>query len=168
MRDQYTERHSVNVTRLSVRTAQSMNLTPGEIECLEISSILHDIGKIAIPDNILLKPGSLTDEEYDTIKTHPEIGENILKSIKLFETERKIVRHHHERWDGKGYPDGLSGKEIPLLSRILSVADAYDAMTSDRPYRKGLPVEKAIGELRRNTGTQFDKEIVDAFIVTIQ
>ncbi len=168
VRDQYTERHSVNVTRLSVRTAQSMNLSPSEIECLEISSILHDIGKIAIPDNILLKPGGLTDEEYDTIKTHPEIGENILKSIKLFETERKIVRHHHERWDGKGYPDGLSGKEIPFLSRILSVADAYDAMTSDRPYRKGLPVEKAISELRRNSDTQFDKEVVDVFVVTIQ
>lgn len=168
VRDQYTERHSVNVTRLSVRTARTMNLSSSEIECLEIASILHDIGKIAIPDSILLKPGGLTDEEYEIIKTHPTIGENILKSIKLFETERKIVRHHHERWDGKGYPDGLSGKEIPLLSRILSVADAYDAMTSDRPYRKGLSVEKAIGELRRNCDTQFDREIVDTFIVTIQ
>ncbi|HEU17919.1 MAG TPA: response regulator [Deltaproteobacteria bacterium] len=168
VRDQYTERHSVNVTRLSVITAQSMHLSTSEIECLEISSILHDIGKIAIPDSILLKPCGLTDDEYNTIKTHPEIGENILKSIKLFETERKIVRHHHERWDGKGYPDGLSGEEIPRLSRILSVADAYDAMTSDRPYRKGLPVEKAIAELRRNVYTQFDKEVVDAFIATIQ
>lgn len=168
VRDQYTERHSVNVTRLSVRTARTMNLSSSEIECLEIASILHDIGKIAIPDSVLLKPGGLTDEEYEIIKTHPTIGENILKSIKLFETERKIVRYHHERWDGKGYPDGLSGKDIPLLSRILSVADAYDAMTSDRPYRKGLSVEKAIGELRRNCDTQFDREIVDAFIMTIQ
>ena len=168
LRDQYTERHSMNVTRLSVRTARTMHLSPGEIECLEISSILHDIGKIAIPDNILLKPGGLTDDEYNTIKTHPVIGENILKSIKLFETERKIVRHHHERWDGRGYPDGLSSDKIPFLSRILSVADSYDAMTSDRPYRKGLSVEKAISELRRNVDTQFDKKIVDAFIMTIQ
>ncbi|MBN2846757.1 MAG: response regulator [Deltaproteobacteria bacterium] len=168
LRDQYTERHSVNVTRLSVMTARSMQLSPDDIECLEISSILHDIGKIAIPDNILLKPGGLTDAEYDTIKTHPTIGENILKSIRLFETERKIVRHHHERWDGRGYPDGLSGLEIPLLSRVLSVADAYDAMTSDRPYRKGLSVEKALGELRRNINTQFDKDAVDAFISTVQ
>jgi putative nucleotidyltransferase with HDIG domain len=167
LRDQYTERHSVNVTRLSVTTARSMQLSSDDVECLETSSILHDIGKIAIPDHILLKPGGLTDAEYDTIKTHPAIGENILKSIRLFETERKIVRHHHERWDGRGYPDGLSGHEIPLLSRVISVADAYDAMTSDRPYRKGLSVEKALGELRRNSDTQFDKDIVDAFILTV-
>lgn len=168
VRDHYTERHSINVTRLAVLIAEAMQLSQNEIECLEISSTLHDIGKIAIPDSVLLKPGQLTDEEYAIIKTHPGIGENILKSIKLFETERKIVRHHHERWDGKGYPDGLSGHDIPLLSRILSVADSYDAMTSDRPYRKGLQVDEALGELRRNCNTQFDRDIVNAFLSTIQ
>jgi len=115
----------------------------------------------------LLKPGRLTEEEYAVIKTHPIIGENILKSITLFDTERNIIRHHHERWDGKGYPDGLSGTDIPMLSRILSVADSFDAMISDRPYRKGLKIEEAIDELKRNSNLQFDKNVVDAFITTL-
>ncbi len=167
-RDDYTERHSVNVTNLSVKTAETMKLSPDEIECLKIAASLHDIGKTATPDSILLKPERLTDEEYDIIKTHPEVGENILESIKLFETEREIIRHHHESWDGSGYPDGIKGNDIPLLSRIISVADAYDAMTSDRPYRKGMTVADAVGELKRNRNIQFDKEIVDAFLVTIK
>jgi len=167
-RDSYTQRHSHNVTQLALHTAEIMKLSSHEIECLEIASSLHDIGKIAIPDSVLLKPGRLTDEEYSIIKRHPVIGENILKSIKLFETERKIVRHHHERWDGRGYPDGLAGEEIPLLSRILAVADSYDAMTTDRPYRKGMQVEEAVTELLRNRALQFDKDIVDAFIISLR
>lgn len=167
VRDDYTERHSMNVTNLAVMTAETMTLSPDEIECLKIAASLHDIGKTATPDSILLKPGRLTDEEYDIIKTHPEVGGNILESIKLFDTEREIIIHHHESWDGSGYPDGIKGEDIPLLSRIISVADAYDAMTSDRPYRKGMSIEDAIDELRRKSNIQFDKEIVDAFLVTI-
>jgi HD-GYP domain-containing protein (c-di-GMP phosphodiesterase class II) len=144
-----------------------MQCSTNEIEALKISGTLHDIGKTAIPDNVLLKPGRLTEEEYAIIKTHPIIGENILKSITLFDTERKIIRHHHERWDGKGYPDGLSGTDIPMLSRILSVADSFDAMISDRPYRKGLKIEEAIDELKRNSNLQFDRTVVDAFITTL-
>lgn len=167
-RDYYTERHSKSVTQLAVKIAEAMQLSKSELECLEVASILHDIGKIAIPDNVLLKPGRLIEEEYNITKTHSVIGENILKSLKLLETERKIVRHHHERWDGMGYPDGLSGKDIPFLSRIISVADAFDAMTSDRPYRKALKVEGAINELKRNCDTQFDRNVVAAFISTLR
>jgi len=166
-RDHYTETHSRNVTKFAIRIAEAMHCSTNEIEALKISGILHDIGKIAIPDNVLLKPGHLTEEEYAVIKTHPIIGENILKSITLFDTERNIIRHHHERWDGKGYPDGLSGTDIPMLSRILSVADSFDAMISDRPYRKGLKIEEAIDELKRNSNLQFDRTVVDAFITTL-
>ncbi|MCK4469739.1 MAG: HD domain-containing protein, partial [Desulfobacterales bacterium] len=163
-RDHYTERHSRCVTKLALNTARAMNCSASEIESLKISSLLHDIGKIAIPDKILLKEGPLTDEEYTAIKDHPIIGENILKPVILIDAERKIIRHHHERWDGKGYPDGLSEEDIPFLSRILSVADSFDAMTTDRPYRKALKTNEAIGELQKNRNIQFDKNVVDAFI----
>jgi putative nucleotidyltransferase with HDIG domain len=167
VRDHYTEVHSRNVTTLSVKIAEAMKCSSHEIESLKIAAILHDVGKIAIPDQVLLKPGRLTDEEYTIIKNHPAIGENILKSITLFDKEREIIRHHHERWDGRGYPDGLSKTDIPKLSRIISVADSFDAMTSDRPYRKGLKIEQAIEELIRNCNLQFDKVVVDAFMSTL-
>jgi len=147
-----------------VRTAEIMECTPDDIECLKIAAMLHDIGKIAIPDHILLKPDELTGEEYDIIKTHSTIGDDILTPIALFEKERKIIRHHHESWDGSGYPDGLAGEAIPLLARLIAVADAYDAMTTDRPYRVSMSHEEAVTELRRNGGGQFDPRIVDAFI----
>lgn len=166
-RDQYTERHSRSVTEMALMTAREAGCSSYEIESLRISAHLHDIGKIAVPDGILLKPGGLTDEEYDVIKTHPSIGESILKSIALFEQERIIVRHHHERWDGRGYPDGLGQHDIPFLARILSVADTFDAMTSDRPYRKGLPVTVAIEELVKNRWKQFDGDVVDIFLSTL-
>jgi len=164
LRDHYTERHSVNVTGLAVSTAEALNCSEKEIESIRIAGMLHDIGKIAIPDNILLKEGRLTDEEYTIIKKHPTIGENILKAVALMDTERKIILHHHERWDGRGYPDGLSGKEIPLLSRILSVADSFDAMITDRPYREALTIDVAIGELQQNSNSQFDKDVVGTFV----
>ncbi len=163
-RDHYTERHSRSVTKFAVETGRAMHLSTYEMESLKISSLLHDIGKIAIPDHVLLKPGQLTNEEYEIIKNHSAIGEGILKSIALFEEERKIVRHHHERWDGRGYPDGLDKEHIPLLARILSVADTFDAMTSDRPYRKGLELSHAVDQLIKNRGSQFDGDIVDVFI----
>ncbi|MCK9273940.1 MAG: response regulator [Syntrophales bacterium] len=166
-RDHYTERHSQNVTTLALRTARALRLSAYETESLKTASLLHDIGKIAIPDHILLKPGHLTPDEYKIIMNHSVIGENIIKSLALFEEERKIVRHHHERWDGNGYPDGLKKNNIPVLARILSVADSFDAMTSDRPYRKGLIREKAVDELLKNRGAQFDPDIVDAFVGTL-
>jgi HD-GYP domain-containing protein (c-di-GMP phosphodiesterase class II) len=128
--------------------------------------MLHDIGKIAIPDYILLKPDELTGEEYGIIKSHSTIGDDILTPIALFEKERTIIRHHHENWDGSGYPDGLAGETIPLLSRMIAVADAYDAMTTNRPYRLSMSHSSAISELRRTGGAQFDPLVVDAFIRT--
>lgn len=164
LRDNYTKIHSENVTKLAVKTAEALQCSDKEIESIKIAGILHDIGKIATPDKILLKEGRLTDKEYTIIKKHPVVGENILKPVMLIDGERKIIRHHHERWDGKGYPDGLSGKYIPFLSRILSVADSFDAMITNRPYQKALKTDEAIGELKRNRNIQFDKDVVDAFI----
>lgn len=163
VRDHYTEEHSNRVSETAIKIAGRFNCVPSEIESMRIASLLHDIGKISIPDYVLLKPASLTPEEYQIIKQHSEIGEHILSYVVLLDKERVIIRHHHERWDGKGYPDGISGNDIPLLARILSVADSYDAMISDRPYRKGLSVDLAIRELIKGKNTQFDEEIVDVF-----
>jgi HD-GYP domain-containing protein (c-di-GMP phosphodiesterase class II) len=167
-RDYYTEEHSIRVKDVVIRTAEAMNCTPSEIESLKIAATLHDIGKISIPDDILLKPGRLTAYEFDVIKNHPVIGENILRPLPILDTERLIIRHHHERWDGNGYPDGLSGSNIPFFSRILTVADAFDAMTNNRPYRKAMEIDAAVAELKRNVNRQFDEEIVDYFISTVQ
>lgn len=131
-------------------------------------SFLHDIGKVRIPDSILYKPGRLTDEEYEVLKQHPIIGEQILKPIPAMAHVLPVVRHHHEAWSGKGYPDGLAGEAIPLAARIVSITDAFDAMISDRPYRKGMPVEKAVEELKKNAGTQFDPALAEAFLKVIE
>ncbi len=163
-RDHYTEEHSRRVTDEAVRLAVNMNLSIKDQESLRISGVLHDVGKIAVPDSILLKAGKLTDEEYMIIKNHPTIGENILKPIILLDKERQIVHCHHERWDGKGYPIGLKGKDIPFLARILTVVDSYDAMINNRPYRPALSKEKAIQELLVNKSLQFDPDIVDSYI----
>lgn len=164
VRDQYTEEHCTRVTQLAVRIAEGMHCSEREIESLKISGLLHDVGKIAIPDSVLLKPDRLTFEEFTIIKTHPDIAEQILKPILLFDQERNIIRHHHERWDGKGYPEGLAGTDIPLISRILSVADAFDAMTNNRPYRQAMGVSAAVVEMEKNRNTQFDGKIVDVFL----
>jgi len=163
-RDHYTEEHSIRVTDLAVRTAEALNVPRQDIESLKIAGMLHDVGKISVPDQILLKKDRLTDEEFAVIKGHCVTGERILKPVLLFEQECRIIRSHHERWDGRGYPDGLAGHEIPLNARILSVVDSYDAMTNNRPYRKAMSIEEAIGELRRNVDRQFDKKIVEAFL----
>lgn len=135
---------------------------------LKNCSFLHDIGKVKIPESILYKPGRLTDEEFAIIKKHPVIGEEIIKPIPSLQHALPVVRHHHEKWDGTGYPDGLAGDEIPLTARIVGIADAYDAMVSDRPYRKGMPIEEALAELKRGAGTQFDPKLVKAFLSVIE
>lgn len=163
-KDKYTSGHSSAVTEYTIPIAEELGLDKKEIEKLEYASLLHDIGKIGIMEQILNKPGRLTNEEFEIIKKHPVIGYEILRSIDFLKDVTLLVKYHHERWDGKGYPDGLKGEEIPLGARIISVADTFDAMTSDRPYRKGLPVEVAVEEIKRCSGTQFDPEIVDAFL----
>ena len=162
-RDRYTKQHSQRVTQLSVKIAEETGCSQDEIDTIKFAGILHDIGKISISDSILLKKGKLTQEEIRVVQTHPVVGEKILQPLGLLPAERAIVRHHHERWDGKGYPDGLAGSEIPLLARIIAVADSYDAMTSDRPYRLAKDGKQAVEELIRCSGTQFDRDIVDAF-----
>ena len=126
--------------------------------------MLHDIGKIALDENLLNKPGKLTEDEWKEIKRHPEIGYRILSTVNDMADMANCILHHHERWDGQGYPKGLKEEEIPLVSRIITIADAYDAMTSERSYRSALPNEVAIGELQKNTGVQFDPKLVGIFI----
>ncbi|HUU50297.1 MAG TPA: HD domain-containing phosphohydrolase [Nitrospinota bacterium] len=163
-KDKYTRGHSIRVGRIAKTIAEKMDVAKKEIEDIEHAATLHDIGKIGIVDNILLNKGKLTPLEFDVIKRHPEIGENIIKPVASLSQICPIVRHHHERVDGNGYPDHLSEKEIPRASRILIVADAFDAMTSDRPYRKAMGFEEAIKELDRNAGYQFDRDVVNNFI----
>jgi len=131
---------------------------------LKSCGLIHDIGKIGINESILQKPSKLTKNEYAEVKTHPVIGENVVKHVRFLKKGLPIIRHHHERYDGKGYPDGLKGEKIPLLARIIAVADAFDAMTSDRPYRKAFSPQEAIEKLKENAGTQFDPQIVKIFI----
>ncbi len=163
-RDSYTHNHSQEVTQYAVAIAREMGLTVKEIELIKDAGLLHDIGKIGIADAVLLKPGRLTDEEYNQIKKHPAIGKSILEPVNCLADKIPLIYHHHERVDGTGYPEGLSGDDIPLGARILAVADSYQAMTSDRPYRKALSMQVAIGELEKFRGRQFDSKIVDVFL----
>lgn len=162
-RDPYTRDHSQRVTQWAVRIARKMGLSKEETDLLRFAGYLHDIGKIGIRDSILMKPARLTEEEISIIRTHPIIGERIVKPLGLLPLERSVIRHHHERWDGQGYPDGLKGREIPLPARILAVADGFDAMTSDRVYRRSRSPEQALREIEKCAGTQFDKDVVAAF-----
>ena len=163
-KDPYTRQHSRRVTNLAVLTAEIMGLELHQIESLKFAGYLHDIGKIGVKDHILLKETKLTTAEYQEIKRHPAIGESIIRAMDLSQDERHIVRHHHERWDGKGYPDRIGGKDIPLLARLVAVADAYDAMTSDRSYRASRTMELAAEELKQCAGTQFDPLVVEGFL----
>ncbi|MDD2671177.1 MAG: response regulator [Syntrophales bacterium] len=163
-RDYYTEEHSIRVTDLAVRTAKVIGIPQHDIESLKIAGMLHDIGKISVPDQILLKKDGLSEDEFSVIKGHCATGEMILKPVLLFEQESRIIRSHHERWDGRGYPDGLAGCEIPLNARILTVVDSFDAMTNNRPYRRAMKTGEAVEELERNVDKQFDKIIVEAFL----
>lgn len=163
-RDPYTAGHSERVTKISLLLGKELKLTDTELQDLEYAALFHDIGKIGIPDHILLKKGKLTDEEFEVIKRHPSIGVNILKEVDFVKDALPIIKHHHEKYGAKGYPDNLSGQDIPIGARIIAVADTYDAMTTDRPYRNGFSHEEAVEEILRNKGQQFDGEIVDAFL----
>jgi response regulator RpfG family c-di-GMP phosphodiesterase len=162
-RDPYTKDHSQRVTQWAVQIAHVMGMGQDEVDVMKFAGYLHDIGKIGIRDSILMKPMTLTPDEMAVIRTHPIIGERIVKPLGLMPLERSIIRHHHERWDGKGYPDGLQGEEIPLPARILAVADVFDAITSNRVYRKARPPADALRELQRSVGSQFDRQVVLAF-----
>ncbi len=163
-KDSYTRGHSESVRRYTLDIAHALGLPADVIERLEYASLLHDIGKIGVAETILRKPGRLTDEEYMEIKAHPAIGASIVQRLRLLGQEAGTVRYHHEWYNGRGYPDGLKGEQIPLGARIISVADAFDAMTSDRPYRRTMSRQEAIAELQRCSGTQFDPKIVEAAV----
>ena len=165
-RDSYTKQHSERVTAYALQIAGAMGLPEEDKNAISFGGYLHDIGKIGVRDMVLLKEGVLTSEEVEEIKMHPVIGDNIIAPLKFFPRERDLIRHHHERFDGRGYPDGLAGEQIPLPVRILSVADTYDAMTSVRPYRSAKSHQAAAKELVRCSGTQFDGGVVDAFLQT--
>jgi len=163
-KDFYTRDHSKRVTRYSVAIAEELGMKGQELEDLRRASVLHDLGKIGVKEAILNKPGKLTEEEFAEIVLHPEKAVEILEPIDFYKPLFPAIRHHHERFDGKGYPSHLAGKNIPLASRIMTIADTFDAMTSTRAYRKELPVADAIAEIRRCSGTQFDPDIVPAFL----
>jgi putative nucleotidyltransferase with HDIG domain len=162
-RDPYTEQHSSRVTRIAIALARAMGCSQEEQDILNVAGQLHDIGKIGIRDDILLKPGRLTEEEFGIIKQHPVIGANIVDRLGLWDREKQIIKSHHERFDGNGYPDGLAGQEIPILARILSVADVYDAIASDRAYRKRMKESEILKIIYGGSGSQFDADVVDIF-----
>ena len=163
-RDPYTKQHSSRVAEVALKIGKEMGCSHEELDLLNFSGHLHDIGKIGIRDSILLKRGRLTAEEYEIIKKHPVIGSSIIGHVGLMSEEQKVIRHHHERWDGHGYPDGLKGEAIPFLSRILAVADTYDAMASDRAYRKRIAENVIIDTIAEKAGAQFDEEVVSSFL----
>jgi putative two-component system response regulator len=160
-RDSYLHGHCERLASLAVRIAEDLTLSAEEIETVRLGAILHDVGKIGIPDRVLLKPGPLDDEERSIVETHPEIGDKLLEPLDLLAAARPIVRHHHERWDGQGYPDRLSGEAIPLGARIVAVADAVEVMSARQLYRSPLTPDEIIAELRRCSGAQWDARVVD-------
>ena len=162
-KDPYTCGHSERVARAAVRLAEEIGCNRQQVDTIYLAGLLHDIGKIGIDDNVLRKPGKLTDAEYEHIKTHAEIGHRILRDIKQLDEVLPVVLHHHEQWNGKGYPRMLAGEAIPLLARIMAVADSFDAMSSDRPYRQGMPDDKLDAIFRQGSGEQWDARIVEAF-----
>jgi HD-GYP domain-containing protein (c-di-GMP phosphodiesterase class II) len=166
-KDPYTCGHSDRVARVSVRLAQELGCDTQTIHTIYMAGLVHDIGKIGIADSVLRKPGRLTEAEFEHIKLHPELGYKILRDIKQLADVLPVVLHHHEQWDGRGYPHGLKGEQIPFLARICAVADAYDAMSSDRPYRKGMPEERVVQIFREGADTQWDADVVRAFFAAL-
>jgi diguanylate cyclase (GGDEF)-like protein/putative nucleotidyltransferase with HDIG domain len=166
-KDQYTHQHIIRVQRYAMATASKLGLSEVELQGLETGALLHDIGKLGVPEYVLLKPGRLTDDEFDKIKKHPEIGAAILDPVEFPWPVLPVVKYHHEKWDGTGYPEGLKGLDIPLTARILAVGDVYDALTSHRSYRNAWTHEKALQVIKEGRGTHFDPQIVDAFLEII-
>ncbi|MDD5492941.1 MAG: HD domain-containing protein [bacterium] len=167
-KDAYTLGHTERVTEYAVKIAKYMGLKEEDIEVIHKAALIHDIGKIGIKSEILNKKETLTEEDWKVIKTHPIMGINILSPMKILGNMLPIIRYHHERYDGAGYPEGLAREDIPLGARILSVADSYDAMTSDRPYHERFPVDQAVAEIKNNSGTQFDPAVVKALLAVLQ
>lgn len=167
-KDSYTHGHSIRVAEYAVLLAQEVGLSEIEVREVELCALFHDIGKIGIPDSVLLKPARLTRAEFEIMKSHPVRSAKILEKISPLRNLIPGIKYHHERWDGLGYPEGLKGEEIPLYARMILIADTYDAMTSTRPYRLALDKEIAFEELRKCSGTQFDSSLVEAFIRTMR
>ena len=163
-KDTYTRGHSDRVSEFSVLIGKHLGLPDEDLKVLQIGGLFHDIGKIGVPDSILLKEGKLTDDEYSEIKNHPTIGAHILSNATIFQNIIPIVKHHHEKYDGNGYPAKLKGEDIPYFARIAAIADTFDAMTSKRTYRDALPLETVIAEIERCKGTQFDPKLADVFL----
>lgn len=163
-KDKYTRGHSDRVSAFSTLIGQKLGLSAEDIKTLEIGGLFHDIGKIGVPDSIIQKTDKLTDDEYSQIKNHPSIGAHILSNATIFKNIIPIVKHHHESYDGHGYPSQLKGTDIPYLARITTIADSFDAMTSKRTYRDSLPLEVVKSEFKNNKGTQFDPELTDVFL----
>jgi HD-GYP domain-containing protein (c-di-GMP phosphodiesterase class II) len=166
-RDPYIRDHLRAVSRLALRIGLKMSLPSDQLDTLSLGALLHDVGKIGVPDRILLKPGRLTDEEYQIIKRHPLLGARMLSSVRELVPAVPAVRHHHERFDGKGYPEGLVGEDIPLAARIISVVDAYDSMVRERPYGYGISRETALAEIEKNSETQFDPQVVRTLLEVV-
>lgn len=167
-KDPYTYGHGARVGRYAVELAEAYGLAPAKIQDIKYASLLHDIGKIGVNDSILNKPSKLTEEEYDEIKMHPETGAEIIRKVDFLKNASVMIRYHHERYDGKGYPEGLIGEEIPIGSSIIGVVDAFDAMTSERPYRSAITKKAACQEIKRNSGSQFHPELADLFCKIIE
>ncbi len=168
LRDRYTGEHGEETLRLARRVADRLELAPREREALEVGCLLHDIGKVGVPDQVLHKAGPLTAQERSVMEEHPVLGAQILEHAVHLKASLEAVLYHHERWDGKGYPEGLRGEEIPLIARIVAVLDAFQAMTSDRPYRQRRSVAEALAELRRGAGKQFDPRVVELFVQSLE
>ena len=166
-KDDDTGEHVYRIRDLTRKICTGIGMSGEESEQISFFSIMHDVGKIHIPDSILRKPGRLTGEEWAVMKTHAIAGEKILGTKPFYKTAREIARGHHEHWDGNGYPDGLKGKSIPLPARIVTVADIFDALTYKRPYKPAWPVEKAVAEMKMMSGKNFDPEILDVFLEII-
>ena len=161
LKDPYTSNHSQRVSRYAVRLARTMGLPEDDVERIRVGGLMHDIGKIGISGRIIRKPGKLTSEEQAMMRKHSSVSADIIEHLEILGESAEMVRHHHENYDGSGYPDGLKGEEIPLGSRIIFVADAFDALVTDRPYRKGASREEALAVIRKHAGTQFDRTVVD-------
>jgi putative nucleotidyltransferase with HDIG domain len=167
LKDHYTGEHVENTVHFAIGVARELNLPKEDVELIKQAAMLHDLGKIGISESILLKKGKLNKKEFDEIKSHPQIGADIIRPIQFLHDLIPFIFYHHERWDGKGYPAGIKGEDIPLGARIIAIADVYQALTSDRPYHQAFSKKAAIDIIKRSSGTQFDPRIVSAFLKVV-